>query len=177
MNSWNVPHADLSAWVTGPAGHLWTAVLDAVDDMVFIKDLEGRFVFNNAAHLEFLKKSRAEVVGQSDFDLFRADEAQIFFAHDTRVLETKSPVVSAHPARDAADRAVIDVAFKHVIQGPGDEIVGLVGIVKRMPVGTDCGACRNQVIDSVRRALGDGATASQLSALRESVDGLLQAKD
>jgi PAS domain S-box-containing protein len=174
VNAWTIPQADLTAWIQARSGELSTAVLDTVDDMVFIKDLEGRFVFNNAAHLAFLTRTREEVVGQSDFDLFPPEEAEGFFAHDTRVLETCRPVVSAHRAQDASGGAVIDIAFKHVVSGPGEAVVGLVGIVKRIPVGEDRAACREAVMQRVRATLGQSASSSQLAALAQSVGDLLR---
>ena len=36
-------------------------MLDVVEDMVFVKNLEGAFLYNNAAHLAFLGKSREAV--------------------------------------------------------------------------------------------------------------------
>jgi len=93
------------------------------------------------------------------------------------LLESRRPVVSPHPATDAQGRPVVDVAFKHVIRGPGDDVVGLIGIVKRVPVGGDPIACGDTVMAIVSRTLGDEATPSQLSALRQSVDVLLKLAD
>ncbi len=112
--------------------------------------------------------------GQSDFDLFPAEEAEGFFVHDTRLLETEQPVVSAHPAWDTEGRAVVDVAIKTVVRGPSSEVLGLVGIVKRVQVGNDATACRAQVKSIVRRLLPEGVAASQLAALDQSVSALIE---
>ncbi len=45
------------------------AVLDSMADNISIKDLKGRYVFDNAAHCRFLGASRtADVVGKTIFD-------------------------------------------------------------------------------------------------------------
>lgn len=173
MQSLQISEPDLAAWISTRSGEPWAGVLDVVEDMVFVKNLEGTFLYNNAAHLVFLGKSRNEVRGRSDFDLFPADEAEGFFAHDTRLLETEEPVVSAHPAQDEEGRAVVDVAIKTVVRGPTDEVLGLVGIVKRVRVGNDRTACRSEVRAIVRRLLPDSIVASQLAALDQSVAALL----
>lgn len=173
MGAWRIPQDDLEGWISSRSGELWASALDAIDDMVFVKNLEGCFVYNNAAHLDFLGRPRGEVTGKTDFDLFTAEEAEGFFAHDTRLLESRRPVVSPHPAVDAQGRAVIDVAFKHVIHGPSGEVVGLIGIVKRVLVGEDTPACGEAVMAIVMRTLGEEATPSQLAALRQSVEALL----
>lgn len=177
MQTLRISESDLTAWIDSRSGELWAGVLDVVEDMVFVKDLEGAFVYNNAAHLAFLEKSREEVRGQSDFDLFPADEAEGFFAHDTRLIETEEPVVSAHPAQDGEGRAVVDVAIKTVVRGPTDEVLGLAGIVKRVRVGTDRAACRAEVRAIVRRLLPAGIATSQLAALDQSVAALLESEE
>lgn len=174
MQHLRISEPDLSAWVTAQSGELWAAALDLVEDMVFVKNLEGMFLYNNAAHLGFLGKTREQVAGRTDFDLFPADEAEGFFAHDTRLLETERPVVSAHPAQDDEGRAVIDIALKTIIQGPTGETLGLIGIVKRVLVGEDPVACRAQVKAIVRRVLAEQVSASQLAALDQSVAALWQ---
>jgi len=175
MGAWRIPQDDLEGWIASRAGELWAATLDAVDDMVFVKDLEGHFVYNNAAHLDFLGRARDEVTGKTDFDLFTSEEAEGFFAHDTRLLASHQPVVSPHPATDPQGRPVVDVAFKHVVRRPDDEVLGLVGIVKRVLVGADHAACADAIMATVTRTLGEEATPSQLSALRQSVDAVLAA--
>ncbi|GAB5558725.1 MAG: hypothetical protein SynsKO_03720 [Synoicihabitans sp.] len=174
MKPLRIPAPDLETWIESRSGELWADLLDAVEDMIFVKNLDGLFVYNNAAHLAFLGKSREAVHGQSDFDLFPAAEAEGFFAHDTRLLETEQPVVSAHPARDEEGNAVVDLAVKRVVRGLTDEVLGLVGIVKRIPVGADPTACRARVKVIVRRLLPEGVAASQLAALDQSVAALLE---
>ena len=107
--------------------------------------------------------------GRSDFDLFPGDEAEGFFAYDTRLLETEKPVVSAHPTSDEAGRDVVDVAIKTIVRAPTDDGLGFVGIVKRVRVGEDRTACRAEIRAIVRRFLPAGIVTSQLAALDQSV--------
>ena len=173
MQSLQISEPDLASWIDSRSGELWAGLLEAVEDMIFLKNLEGSFVYNNAAHLEFLGKSREQVRGRSDFDLFSADEAEGFFAHDTRLIEIEEPVVSAHPAKDEEGRVVIDVAIKTVVRGPTNEVLGLAGIVKRVRVGSDKIACRAEVRAIVRCLLPAGIATSQIAALDQSVAALV----
>jgi PAS domain-containing protein len=177
MKPLRISEPDLTTWIASRSGELWAGALDVVEDMVFVKNFDGSFLYNNAAYLAFLGKSREAVRGgRSDFDLFPADEAEGFFAHDTRLLESEQPVVSAHSARDHEQRAVIDVAVKSVVRGPVDEVLGLIGIVKWVRVGDDRVACRTEVKAIVRRLLPEGIAVSQLTALDQSVAALLSAR-
>ncbi|MCF3649171.1 PAS domain-containing protein [Synoicihabitans lomoniglobus] len=162
---------DLAAGIVGNLTGLFGQMLDVVDDMIFVKDLDGAFVYNNAAHLAFLGIERDAARGKTDFDLFPATEAELFFAHDTRLLESERPVVSVHPARNEGGQPVLDVAFKSVARTTVGEIIGLVGIVKRVPVGavTTDAAVRAQVSAIVTRTFSGSIEPTQLQALDQSV--------
>lgn len=164
------------AWRESAAGGLSGQLLDAVDDMIFVKDLDGAYAYNNAAHLAFLGKRREEVLGRTDFDLFPAEEAEVFFAHDTRLLDAGKPVVSVHPARDAEGGAVVDVALKKVVVDADGALAGLVGVVKRVPV--DPHEARDMqlagLMGVVRRVTQERVDDGQLYALKVNARAVLE---
>ena len=63
------------------------AVLDSMPDNISIKDLKGRYIFDNASHCHFLgAKNTADVVGKTVFDFLPVEFASTFHAEDLRVL-------------------------------------------------------------------------------------------
>ena len=63
------------------------AVLDSMPDNISIKDMKGRYIFDNASHCHFLgAKNTADVVGKTVFDFLPAEFASTFHAEDLRVL-------------------------------------------------------------------------------------------
>lgn len=66
------------------------AILSTTSSIIYLKDLEGRYLLANRQYLEFLGISEAEIIGKSDRDLFPKLMADNFIAHDHRVIASKS---------------------------------------------------------------------------------------
>ena len=64
-----------------------SSVLDNSSTVIFIKDLEGKYLLINKCFEELFHISREEVVGQTDFDIFPAEAAAQFQEKDRRALE------------------------------------------------------------------------------------------
>src|SRR5690349_23006339 len=65
---------------------LLQSVADNSAAVIFVKDLEGRFLLINRRFEELFGVSRDDVAGKTDFDLFPVDHAAAFRAFDRRVL-------------------------------------------------------------------------------------------
>jgi two-component system cell cycle sensor histidine kinase/response regulator CckA len=66
-------------------------VLNALNDLVFIKDKEHRWVFLNDACCRFWQCRREELIGKSDYDYFPKDQADVYWRKDEEVFRTKTP--------------------------------------------------------------------------------------
>src|SRR5215470_13063994 len=51
------------------------AVLEGIDDAVFLKDTSGRYVLVNSSAARFLGRPIKEIVGKTDFELLGRDQA------------------------------------------------------------------------------------------------------
>ena len=70
-------------------------VLDSIPQRVFWKDRQGRFLGANAAFIrDLVLTDPKEIVGQTDFDIGRADAAAAYRADDQRVMETGQPILA-----------------------------------------------------------------------------------
>jgi sigma-B regulation protein RsbU (phosphoserine phosphatase) len=84
------------------------AVLDSMPDNISIKDLEGRYIFDNSSHCRFLgAKNPSEVIGKTLFDFLPPEMAAKFRAEDLHVLGSGKPIVRC------IDEAVDSVGNKH----------------------------------------------------------------
>lgn len=73
---------------------LLRVLMDTIPDKIYFKDLQSRFVRNNAAHARSLgAASPADCVGKSDFDFFSVEHAQHARADEERIIRTGVPVV------------------------------------------------------------------------------------
>lgn len=66
------------------------AILATTSSIIYLKDLEGRYLLANRQYLELLRISEAEILGKSDRDLFPTAIADSLIAHDHQVIASKS---------------------------------------------------------------------------------------
>ena len=74
--------------------HLLHAMVDALPDLIYIKDAEHRFVIANRAlvrHMGFQNDN--EVIGKSDIDLLPPEFATRYYEDERAVLETGKPLL------------------------------------------------------------------------------------
>ena len=70
---------------------LINALLDSIPDMIFFKDIEGAYMGCNPTFANFVGKSRSEIIGKTDFDLFEKAVADSFRQFDQAMLMQKLP--------------------------------------------------------------------------------------
>jgi len=72
---------------------LLKAVIEGTDEVVFLKDLAGRYRIMNQAGARLVDRSVEEVIGRTDEDLFADQDVRIVRERDRRVIETGAPQV------------------------------------------------------------------------------------
>ena len=74
---------------------LLRAVIDNIPDLIYAKDVEGRFLFRNAPWLRLMGVSSAdEVVGKTDFDFYPPALAEHYTADDQQVIASGQPLIN-----------------------------------------------------------------------------------
>ncbi len=71
---------------------LLQGIIDNSGAVVAVKDIEGRYLLVNQRFTELYQVVKDEALGRTDFELFPADQARIFRAHDARVVESEMPL-------------------------------------------------------------------------------------
>jgi sigma-B regulation protein RsbU (phosphoserine phosphatase) len=107
------------------------AVLDSMPDNISIKDLQGRYIFDNSSHCRFLGATNTvEVVGKTLFDFLPPTIAAKFHAEDLRVLQSAAVVQSVDEAVDAAGNRVWMSVTKMPLRDDAGKLVGLVSTTR-----------------------------------------------
>jgi PAS domain S-box-containing protein len=110
--------------------NLLRTVIDNLPDGIYAKDTEARKVMANPANFKKLgRKSEAEVLGKTDFDLFPKEIADGFFADDQSVLKDGKPVINREEKivlKDGETRW--QLTSKIPWRDGSGKIIGLVGI-------------------------------------------------
>lgn len=111
---------------------LLNSLLDASPDMIFFKDLDGRFGMVNATSAAVLGKRADEVMGTDDYDYFPTDEAEEFRAIDREVMDRGTPIRRTEliPQRDGGNE-IFDT-LKAPVRGADGTVFGLFGIARRV---------------------------------------------
>lgn len=64
------------------------SIINALDDPVFVKDREHRWVVLNDSMCELMDHPREELIGKSDYDIFPQDQADVFWKYDEQVFNS-----------------------------------------------------------------------------------------
>ncbi|WP_437852410.1 response regulator [Sorangium sp. So ce363] len=72
--------------------HLLQAIIDNSTAVIYVKDLEGRFLMVNRRYEELFHVTARSIAGKTDYDLFPAERADAFRAFDKRVAAVGGPL-------------------------------------------------------------------------------------
>ena len=88
------------------------SILDNTPLIVFVKDLEGRYLIINQSFREAFNRTDTEVLGKTDFDFSSSDEALRYQAADVKVIETLQSVeLEETVVRDGVEENLLIVKF------------------------------------------------------------------
>lgn len=170
---YTVDAPDLAIYLQNKQCGLLLSILDEVREFVFIKDTDSRFLYNNRAHLGNLGRTQEEVLGRNDFDLFPRPLAEAFYADETRLFDTRVPVIKLQESQTSKGERFFSSAIKMIVANPRGETLGLVGIVRRIAMKDASGweETRKHLLETLHRE--PGVTSSQLRAFEMSLPDLL----
>lgn len=112
---------------------IYQAWLNSTTEMVYFKDLEGRYTAVSKAALEMTGlKNYEDMVGKFDYELYPPKEAMDFIAQDKIVMKTGETVIDTnwfnHPTKG---RILID-CVKSPLYDENGKIIGMQGISRDM---------------------------------------------
>jgi PAS domain S-box-containing protein len=74
--------------------NLLRTLIDHLPDPVTIKDIDGKYLLNNQAHLQVIgAESQEEVLGKTTFDYFPSEDAVIYDIDDRNVMRTGKMII------------------------------------------------------------------------------------
>ena len=103
--------------------------LNTLPDLVWQKDLHGRYIYINDKLLQLIGLSNSEVLGKTDFDLFDAAQATFYREMDAAALAAGGATVNQEWVTFASDgrRALLET-IKTPVLGQNDAPIGVLGI-------------------------------------------------
>jgi len=144
------------------------AILDNTTSVVFLKDLEGRYLLVNREYEKLHRKfSREQMVGKTDYDIFPKELADMLRAGDQQVLQAGSPLefVETVPS-ESVERTYLTVKF--VLRDAAGAPYAVAGIATditdhQRPEKEAASARANELTRSLAEAVGEGLIGVDLS--------------
>jgi PAS domain S-box-containing protein len=107
--------------------HLLEAISDNSSAVIYAKDLAGRYLFVNRRFGELFHVSVDHMIGKTDFDLFSAEEAEVFREMDRRVA-TGGAALTGEEAVPLADGVHTYLSVKSPLRDDSGDIYAVFGI-------------------------------------------------
>lgn len=142
-----------------------SGILEGTSDIVFVKDLDGRYLHMNAAGLRFLQQDRGSLIGRRDDDIFppeharriRADDEAVLASGTTRRLEEGIPVEGESRCLETT---------KGVCRDEDGRVIGVFGISR------DVTEARKASLERLKlsRALEQAGDAVMITDLEKQIE-------
>jgi len=107
-----------------------SSLLDAIEDILFYKDLDGIYRDCNTAFARFVGKTKSQIIGKTDGDLFTRDKAKIYREGDDIVLETCKPYISRQWVTHTDGKQRFLEIQKSLLKNAKSKPIGISGIIR-----------------------------------------------
>jgi len=110
-----------------------TLVFDTIPDLVWVKDVNGVYLFCNHAFERFFGAKRAQIVGRTDYDFVPRDQADFFRENDRIALANDRPTANDEWVTFATggQRVLLETVKTPLRDGDG-AVVGVAGVARDM---------------------------------------------
>ena len=68
------------------------SILDNTTSVIYLKDLQGKYIFINRQYQELFHVTKEGIVGKTDYDIFTKEMADAFRANDQKVIKARTPL-------------------------------------------------------------------------------------
>lgn len=106
---------------------LYNSVIDSVDNMIFVKNSDFVYITCNSGFEKFIGKSKEQIIGKSDYDLFDKEVADFFREHDQIMLSQNKAKSNFEWVTYPDGQKVYLLTVKSPLKSAEGKILGLVG--------------------------------------------------
>lgn len=107
------------------------SVINATPDLIFYKDYsneDGKYMGCNDAFSKFVGKSKEEIVGHNDIELFGKQLGDFFREKDANVLKSKTAIVNEEWVVYPDGTKVLLHTHKSIFSDKNGSVIGIVGV-------------------------------------------------
>ena len=114
---------------------LLDSIIEGTDDLIFAKDIEGRYVLMNSADARGFGKAVDEVVGLTDKDLFPPNQAKRVMGTDRQIIATGMSMVYEQDFGGPAHDSGTYLLHKYPRYDQDGRVIGVLGGAAQVGVG------------------------------------------
>ncbi len=103
-------------------------ILDQIPYSVWVKDLNGKYVYANEKHAEVLRKDKCDVLLLSDLDIWDEQDSKYFKRIEDEVIKYKKPILEQHKLYGAIQEDCWFETYKAPILNRNNEVKFTMGI-------------------------------------------------
>lgn len=106
------------------------SLINGVEELIFVKDINLNYSFVNDSYCKFFSKSRDEIIGKSDYELFPELEAEFIRSIDHRIIRTKQPAILEERLSGSKNKFIWASVSKYPIFDADNNVIGIKGFFK-----------------------------------------------
>ncbi|MDD5716876.1 MAG: PAS domain S-box protein [Sulfuricurvum sp.] len=107
------------------------ALLQSIPDLVWMKDVEGKYITCNRRFETFFGATKEEIFGKTDYDYVSQELGDFFREHDRKAMESDIPLSNLEEIPFASDGHIEYVhTTKTAVKDQDGNIIGVMGIAR-----------------------------------------------
>jgi PAS domain S-box-containing protein len=120
---------DPNAYFAKDSGVLFRNLVEAIPDLVWLKNLDGVYLGSNPTFERFFGATAADIIGKTDYDFVDKDLADFFRAHDRKAMEKDGPSINEEWLTFASGgyHGLFET-IKTPLRDTNGEVIGVLGI-------------------------------------------------
>lgn len=104
------------------------SLINSIPDIFFYKDINSVYLGCNRSFEKFVGKSKEEIIGSSDFELFNEETAKLFKSVDIDTIKSNKPIKSEVSFKTPDGKEIFFETLKTPYYDSNFNIIGLIGI-------------------------------------------------
>lgn len=109
------------------------ALVEAMPELVWLKDVNGVYIFCNKRFEKFFGASETDIIGKTDYDFVKKDLADFFKEHDKTAMKAGRPTINEETITYKDDGHTEEVeTIKTPISDDQGQVVGVLGVARDM---------------------------------------------
>ena len=111
---------------------LLSGLLNSIPDLIFYKDLDGRYIGGNPGFAKFSGLSPDDFQGKTDFELFDAGRATKYASKDKEILQTRQPSFTEDIVSYPDGTPAVLETLKAPFYDSEGKMIGLIGVSRNI---------------------------------------------